>query len=69
MHFEIVGEISDAETIAAGRSIRRLKYLQKRYGGQHWRKRKALRRFDSRMVPFDRQKCTGMKPMVLGERV
>jgi hypothetical protein len=41
MHFEIVGEISDIETIATGRGIRRLKFLRKRYGGRHWRKRKG----------------------------
>jgi len=42
MHFEIVGEISDIETIATGRSIRRLKILRRRYGGQRWRKQKGI---------------------------
>lgn len=42
MHFEIVGEVSSVETIAAGRRIRRLTYLRKRYGGRHWRKQKGI---------------------------
>jgi hypothetical protein len=42
MHFEIVGEISEIEIIAAGPGIRRLKFLRKRYGGRHWRKRKGM---------------------------
>ncbi len=42
MHFEIVGEIAEVETIATGRGIRRLKFLRKRYGGWRWRKQKGL---------------------------
>jgi hypothetical protein len=42
MHFEIVGEISEIRTIAAGHGIRRLRFLQRRYGGQRWRKRKGV---------------------------
>ncbi len=42
MHFEIVGEISEIATLAAGRGIRRLKFLRKRYGGRHWRKQKGV---------------------------
>jgi hypothetical protein len=42
MYFEVVGEISQIETIAAGRGIRRLKVLRKRYGGRHWRKLKGI---------------------------
>jgi hypothetical protein len=42
MLFEIVGEISDIQTIATGRGIRRLKFLRKRYGGRLWRKRKGM---------------------------
>jgi hypothetical protein len=41
MYFEIVGEVSSIETIAVGHGIRRLKSLQKRYGGRNWRKRKG----------------------------
>jgi hypothetical protein len=42
MHFEIVGSISDIETIAIGRSIRILPLLQKRYGRGRWRKLKGV---------------------------
>jgi hypothetical protein len=42
MLFEIVGDISDIQTIATGRGIRRLKFLRKRYGGRFWRKQKGL---------------------------
>lgn len=42
MLFEIVGEISEIQTIAMGRGIRRLKFLRKRYGGRHWRKQKGI---------------------------
>ena len=39
---EIVGDITDIETIATGRGIRRLKHLRKRYGGRRWRKLKGV---------------------------
>ena len=42
MHFEVVGDISEIETIATGHGIRRLTFLRKRYGGRHWRKRKGI---------------------------
>jgi hypothetical protein len=41
MHFEIVGDISGIEIIAAGRGILRLKHLRKRHGGRRWRKLKG----------------------------
>lgn len=41
MHFEIVREITDVETIAAGPGIRTLKALRKRHGGRRWRKLKG----------------------------
>jgi hypothetical protein len=42
MDFEILGEISDVETIATGREIRELPRLRKRYGRGRWRKRKGF---------------------------
>ena len=42
MHFELVGEISDVETIATGRGIRDLARLRRRYGGSRWRKLKGV---------------------------
>ena len=42
MFFEILGEVVDVETIAAGRGIRELNRLQKRYGKANWRKMKGV---------------------------
>lgn len=42
MKFEIVGEIEAIETIAVGRKIRVLPYLQKAYGRGRWRKLKGI---------------------------
>lgn len=39
--FKILGEITEIETIAVGRSIRDLKRLRKNYGGSRWRKLKG----------------------------
>ena len=41
MQFDIVGDITDVETIASGRGIRRLTHLRKRHGGRRWRKLKG----------------------------
>lgn len=41
MRFEIIGEISDIETIAVGRHIRDIARLRRRYGGGRWRKMKG----------------------------
>ena len=40
--FEIISGIQHIETIAAGRGIRRLRYLKQRYGDGHWLKRKGM---------------------------
>jgi hypothetical protein len=42
MHFRILGDISDIETIATGSGIRELARLRKRYGRGRWRKRKGF---------------------------
>lgn len=42
MDFELVGRISDIETIAAGRAIRVLRYLRRAYGRGRWRKIKGV---------------------------
>lgn len=42
MIFEILGTISEIETIAAGSGIRELARLRKTYGHGFWRKRKGL---------------------------
>jgi hypothetical protein len=42
MHFEILGEIQWAETIASGHSIRELRRLNRVYGKTTWRKKKGI---------------------------
>jgi hypothetical protein len=42
VHFELLGTIEDAETIAAGHSIRELPRLRKLHGAGRWRKRKGI---------------------------
>ena len=42
MDFEIVGDISDIETIAVGSGMRERGRLRKRYGRGRWRKRKGF---------------------------
>ena len=41
MWFELLGQITDIETIAVGSSIREIERLRKRYGAGRWRKRKG----------------------------
>jgi hypothetical protein len=40
--FELIGQISETETIAAGNSIRELSQLRARFGSGRWRKRKGV---------------------------
>ena len=42
MDFEILGDITDIETIATGSGIRELPRLRKRHGRGRWRKRKGV---------------------------
>ncbi|MCC5637391.1 hypothetical protein LC593_16395 [Nostoc sp. CHAB 5844] len=42
MDFEIVGDISNIEIIAVGKSIRDRTRLQKQYGKGKWRKLKGI---------------------------
>ncbi|HEU4597322.1 MAG TPA: hypothetical protein VFS10_19485 [Pyrinomonadaceae bacterium] len=42
MNFEIIGEITEVETIAVGNSIRDLRRLRKQYGRGRWRKLKGV---------------------------
>jgi hypothetical protein len=44
MQFEILGEISEVETIASGSGIREIGRLRKIYGRARWRKRKGIGR-------------------------
>jgi hypothetical protein len=42
MHFTIVGELAEVETIATSSGIRELARLRKLYGRGRWRKRKGI---------------------------
>jgi hypothetical protein len=42
MHFEVIGEISDIELIAADDAIRDLARLREAYGPGRWRKLKGI---------------------------
>lgn len=42
MHFDLVGEITEVETIASGRGIRDLLRLRRRFGASRWRKLKGI---------------------------
>jgi hypothetical protein len=42
MDFEIIGEITDIETIAVGLGVRDRARLQKQYGSGRWRKLKGV---------------------------
>jgi hypothetical protein len=42
MYFEIIGEITNVETIAVGNAIRDIARLQKKYGQGRWRKLKGI---------------------------
>jgi hypothetical protein len=42
MYFEIIGEITNVETIAVGNAIRDIVRLRKQYGQGRWRKLKGI---------------------------
>ncbi len=42
MYFEIIGEITDIETIATGGRIRDIMRIQRQYGPGQWRKLKGI---------------------------
>jgi hypothetical protein len=42
MHFEILGEITNIETIAVGSAVRDIIRLRKQYGQGRWRKLKGV---------------------------
>jgi hypothetical protein len=44
MNFEVVGKITEVETIAVSSSIRILPVLRRRFGHARWRKRKGIAR-------------------------
>jgi hypothetical protein len=42
MHFEIIGEVEDVQTIAIGGRIREVMRLHRQYGAARWRKLKGF---------------------------
>jgi hypothetical protein len=42
MHFTIISDITEVETIAINRGIREVARLRKQYGRGRWRKRKGI---------------------------
>ncbi len=52
MHFQLVGEITDIETIAVGSGVRIRAILQRQYGRGRWRKLKGVAtvRLDNGMI-------------------
>jgi hypothetical protein len=42
MHFDIIGEIEEIETIAVGGNIRDIMRLRRQYGSGRWRKLKGI---------------------------
>ncbi|HJQ24164.1 MAG TPA: hypothetical protein VKA60_09640 [Blastocatellia bacterium] len=52
MYFEVISEIEEIQTIAAGKSIRDIARLRKQFGTGRWRKLKGVatvRLFDGRI--------------------
>ncbi len=42
MEFDVIGDITEPQTIATGSGIREISRLRKRYGRARWRKRKGF---------------------------
>jgi hypothetical protein len=42
MEFDVIGDITEVQTIATGSGIREITRLRKRYGRGRWRKRKGI---------------------------
>jgi hypothetical protein len=68
MRFEILGEIADIETFAAGSGIREISRLRKNYGPGRWRKRKGIARVRLMDGTIHSAKYTGTKPPESGGR-
>jgi hypothetical protein len=61
MHFRILSEITDVETIATGSGIREIARLRKRYGRGRWRKRKGVAEIELPAVRSFPRSYTGMR--------
>jgi len=65
MHFQVLGEITHAETFAVGSGIREIARLRKLYGKGRWRKRKVLPEFALMTARSFWPKFIGMRPRAL----
>jgi len=63
--FDVVGEIEDVETIAAGPSVKVRKFLRKTYGRGNWRKLKGVATVRFPNGRLHRVDSTGMRLTVL----
>lgn len=68
MPFEIVGDITQVETIATGRRIRELTRLRRLYGRGRWRKLKGVALVRLRSGPYAARSCIGMRRMASAGR-
>ena len=66
MHFRILGDVANVETIATGSGIREIARLRKRYGRGRWRKRKGTAEMSYLAARSYWQSYTGTKPRALG---
>jgi hypothetical protein len=63
MYFEIIGEITDVKTIAAGSSIREIARLRKTYVLGRWRKLKGRATIRLWMVQYVKLSYIGTRRM------
>jgi hypothetical protein len=61
MHFAILGDLADVETIATGSDIREIARLRKRYGRGRWRKRKGNAEVRLGAAKLSGPRYTGMR--------
>jgi hypothetical protein len=66
--FQLVGEITEIELIAAGKSIRELKRLRKVYGRGRWRKLKGTAPIKFSDGTIHRGEFIGMRRTELAEK-
>jgi hypothetical protein len=66
MYFEIVGLITDIETIAVGKAIRELPRLRRRHGRRRWRKLKGVATVRLARATSGGQNFTGTRRTELG---
>ncbi len=68
MGFEIIGDLSEVETIAKGSGLRERKRLRKAYGQGTWRKLKRIASIKLSDGTICKQSYIGMKHMASGKK-